>query len=331
MAIDSGTWLDLIEREYIRDFITGGGAAVKFAIGDHDALTRVRERLASISGRHGLLQVPIDTRTTKLHMIQDVFFAVARAVDFDDMAQSRVEEMFRRNRYDWPSPGQPVPIQTVADTNKVDLILLDRDFKKWLTADIMRDDRMAQDFRVAMTQLCRLRLQPDDRDSGVVEPILEWLRGDLRTVGSLKQLQINTKITRYNARAMLRSLCQWFRSCKKPGICLTLDIRQLGKDRGDIGDGLKYSPAAVMDAFEVLRQVIDDADQFEGLFVVVFADEAFLEGDSRRSVEAYTALKMRIWADVHARGRDNPLAPLVRLDGGSGASSSPRSEQVMSK
>jgi hypothetical protein len=67
----------------------------------------------------------------------------------------------------------------------------------------------------------------------------------------------------------------------------------------------------VMDAYEVLRQLVDDADLFDGFFLVVVADDAFIGDDHKRSVGAYTALKMRIWDDVRARARDNPLAPLV--------------------
>jgi hypothetical protein len=33
----------------------------------------------------------------------------------------------------------------------------------------------------------------------------------------------------------------------------------------------------------------------------------------RRSLDAYLALKMRIWSEVRPEGRDNPLAPLVVL------------------
>ena len=49
------------------------------------------------------------------------------------------------------------------------------------------------------------------------------------------------------------------------------------------------------------------------LLLVVLADTGFLEGDPRRSIDSYPALKMRIWDDVRARQRDNPLSPLVRL------------------
>jgi len=94
---------------------------------------------------------------------------------------------------------------------------------------------------------------------------------------------------------------------------LVLDIRQLHRERRMITEGLVYTPAAVMDCYEVLRQLIDDSEHFPGLFVAALADDAFLSDDPRRSLSQYTALQMRVWDDVRPQGGDNPLAPLVRI------------------
>ena len=72
-----------------------------------------------------------------------------------------------------------------------------------------------------------------------------------------------------------------------------------------------------MDAFEVLRQLIDDSEHFAGLLLVVLAGDELIGGDQKRSVRAYRALQERIWYDVRPEGRDNPLAPLVELSTGS--------------
>ena len=114
---------------------------------------------------------------------------------------------------------------------------------------------------------------------------------------------------------MLRSLCRWFRLCSRQGLCVALDIRQLGRSGAAAGDNVRYSPAAVLDAFEVLRQIIDDSENLAGLMLVVLADQTLIGDDPRRSLDAYLALKMRIWSDVRPEGRDNPLAPLVVLAG----------------
>ena len=94
---------------------------------------------------------------------------------------------------------------------------------------------------------------------------------------------------------MLRSLGHWLRLCGDRGLLLTLDIRRLARALPPGADGLRYSPAAVMDAHEVLRQMIDDADHLEGLLLIVLADTSFLDGDPRRSIHSYPALKMLSW------------------------------------
>jgi hypothetical protein len=315
MTVAVREWLELIEREYLADFITAGGGAVKFVVADAHQLMVVARVLDLLSERHGLAHLTIDAATTRLHMIQDVFFAIARALDWNAMAQHFVESLFRRKGYEWPRPGEAVPIEDMAESNHLDVTLLRRDFRQWLTAEVMRDTEMTQDFRIAMTQLCLQRLEPEDPRLGITAPVLQWLYGELRRIGALKQTFITARITRHNGRAMLRSLCRWLKLCGRQGLCASLDIRQLGKTGAAVGDGIRYSPAAVLDAFEVLRQVVDDSEHFAGLLLVVLADRALIGDDTKRSLDAYLALKMRIWSDVRPEGRDNPLAPLVVLAG----------------
>jgi hypothetical protein len=313
MAVPAAEWLDLIEREYLRGFVTAGGAAVKFAVGDEIELASLRRRLGELSERHDLTYVQIDAAATRLHMIQDVLFAIARTLDWHTMAQRFVEALFDRQGYEWPRRGEVVPVDEVAERNGVAVTLLRRSCQQWLTAEVMQDPEISQDFGVAMTRLCLRRLEPEDTQLGVTTPVLEWLRGELPRIGALKGTFITAKITRHNGRAMLRSLCRWLRLCGRRGLCVALDIRQLGRTGAALGNGLRYSPAAVLDGFEVLRQLIDDIEHFAGLMLVVLADEALIGDDPKRSIGAYQALKMRIWDDVRPEGRDNPLAPLVRL------------------
>ena len=77
-------------------------------------------------------------------------------------------------------------------------------------------------------------------------------------------------------------------------------------------DGIVYTAAAVMDCYEVIRQVIDDTEHFEGLFIVALAGPRLINDDvPKRALGQYTALKMRVWDDVRPQGLDNPLSPLV--------------------
>ena len=310
MAVETMEWLTLVEREYLRRFVPAGGSSIKFVVGEEADIAALSERLTSFAGDSGLNFVAIDGATTKLHMIQELFFALARQIDWEGLAQRRVERMFHDLPYEWPRPGEAVPLPEIARHNNVADQLILYGVDQWLTKHVLGDAAMTQDFREAMTHLCRRRLQP--QDDALSLPIIEWLRGELRLLGALRPIPIGSKITRTNARAMLRSLCHWLALCRVPGIIVVLDLRWLAeRDRSPAG--IRYTTTTILDAFEVLRELVDGTDRLEGLFLAVAAGSAFLEGESRRTVDAYPALKGRIVADVHAKQHDNPLTPLVRL------------------
>lgn len=314
MPVALSEWLELIDGEYLRDFIVPGGAAIKFVVTDDDTSAKLNENFAEQAVRHGLVFAEASSADARLHMMQDIFFAVSRQINWSIDAQRFVETLFQGKGYQWPKPNQPMDLREVAEANQVDATILRREFNQWLSSALMKDANMAQDFRIAMTQLCLNCLVSADNEEEPAAPISEWLRGELRLIGSLKSAHIYSKITRHNARAMFRSLCRWLRLTGHQGLFLTIDIRQVTRTAAMAADGVRYTSSAVMDAYEVLRQLLDDADLYEGLFVVIMADHAFTGGDPKRSVDAYVALKMRIWDDVRARARDNPLAPMVVID-----------------
>ena len=311
MAITAQTWLDIMEREYLGDFIPAGGGAVRFAVaeaGGIDSLARgLRQRAAGL----GLEVVPIDLASVRLHMLQNVVFAIAAALPWERMLQTRLEMLVAGAGYRWPEAGKPVLLPTLAEANGVAVHLLRRDLMQALSREVWQDARLTQDFRYAMIALLEARLTGEDE--ALTASVMDWLRGTLRSIGLLKSAQIGRRIGRQNARAVLMSLCHWVRTCGGAGMVLVLDIRQLHRERRMITEGLVYTPAAVMDCYEVLRQLIDDSEHFPGLFVAALADDAFLSDDPRRSLGQYTALQMRVWDDVRPQGGDNPLAPLVRI------------------
>lgn len=311
MAISVEEWLSIIECEYLHRFVPGGGAAVKFLVGDDPALGDIRRQLEQ-RARDGTFQwVSVDAATTRLHMIQDVFFAIARQIDWEALAQRWVESTFIVNHYNWPRPGEAVPIQELSAANDVDQLLLKKEVRKWLTSGVMRNREMAQDFRAAMAQLCMLRMEIED--ARALAPVIQWLRGELKSIGSVREVPINARITRHNGRAMLRSLCHWLRLSGGPGLMVVLDLRQVAFTGPASEGSRRYTPAAVLDVFEVLRQLIDEAESLEGMFLAVLTGPDFACGDPKRSVSAYKALKERIWADVHPRGHENPLAPMLSV------------------
>jgi hypothetical protein len=303
-------WLSVIEGEYLSAFVPAGGAAVKFAILDDGAIGTAAECLVGLGQAHAMLTVQLDAGRTRIHLIHELFFAIARALPWGSLLQRYLEELCSAHAYPWPRPGESMAMADLASAFAVAPNLLGRHLDQWLTADLWDDRRLAQDFRAAILQLCLSRLEPDGAD--IAEPAMQWLRGEKVAPALLRSADISVRISRANARAMLVSLCHFLRKAGAPGLLIVLDLRQLALT--SVAEAtLRYSPAAVMDTYEVLREIIDDTEHLPGLFVAVLANAALATGDPRRALGQYAALQMRVWPDVRPGDRQNPVAPLVWL------------------
>jgi bacteriophage exclusion system BrxC/D-like protein len=308
-------WLAVVEREYLRDFIPRGGSAVKFAVVSPflDA-DEVRGDLARLARETGCLYAGVDAATTKLHMIDHFFFAVARQLDWDDLARRFIRQLLAEGGFTVPPGIAALDYQSIADANDYSEPELRRDVRLLLTSRVFRDFAMAQEFRIAMVRLCQAQLEVGGSAGPEADAVKEWLRGELRSITLLKAALIFQRIARHNGRDMFLSLAHWLRLAGYHGLVLSLDVERYFVDRMPVErDGsLFHTTTAVMDAYEVFRQFIDATDELEGCLLVVTTPPSFLE-DPKRGLERYDPLKLRIWDEVRDRRIANPLASLVRL------------------
>lgn len=303
-------WLGVIEREYFSDFLRVGGAAAKFVIGDEAAQEEIRDECAVLARQHRLLHAHLSAGETKLHMAQDLFFALVRVLPWDGLLQRYLEDLFGRHEHPWPRPGTAMSTTELAAAFDIAPGIMTRHRDQWLSRDLWDDPVLARDFRAALIALCLARLDPRDGGLEVNTPVRQWLRGEKPLLSALREYDITARINRANARAMLISLCHFLRKAGASGLLLTLDLRPATR-KADTP--VRYSPAAVMDLYEMLRELIDDMEHLPGLFLLGLADQALIAGDRRRTLDTYKALEMRIWPDVRPGDRQNPLAPLVMV------------------
>jgi hypothetical protein len=307
-------YLDFVRDEYLADFVRAGGAAVKFAVPlDGASPVELSALLQRAAESEGYVYAHVDAAEVKIHMIDRLFFAVARQVDWDALARFEVVRLLRDLRFELPPDPAELDLDTLARINEYDPNELRRDFNRRLQEDLFRDFQLAQEFRIAMIRLCQAQLDRSAPTQATRADIVDWLRGDLRRISILREALIFQKIGRHNARHMLFSLARWLTRAGRSGLVLDLDIRRcLESRRSEVADGLYYSKPAVMDAYEVLRQLIDATDELSACFVLVTCAHEFLT-DPARGLDAYHALKLRIWDEVHDRRRANPLAALIRI------------------
>jgi hypothetical protein len=307
--VELGEWLSLLDGEYLSDFVAGGGAAVKFvAVPDVSTALKVREEVRRTAEERGFLVAEVDAALVRIHLMQQLFHEVARQVPWESLARRVVRRCYGDLGM---QAGEDLQVEAVAALNAVAPGPLRADLRRSLEGLLQRSHELARDFRYAMLWLCAAQVAPSGPDTAV---LLSWLRGELRLVSALKKFLIFRKIGRHNARAMLGSLSAWCRLAGLPGLALILDVRQLAvARRSEAGPGqVHYTVAAVMDAYEVLRQMIDSTDDLTGVLCVVVAEPELFD-DEKRGVKVYQALYTRVWPDVRLRLRANPLSSMARL------------------
>ena len=308
-------YAEFLGAEYLRGYVDDGGAAVKFVLpaSDEDA-ARLSTRLRESAVGAGFTVARVDAATTKVHLIEQVFFAVSRQVDWDALAASTARRALEAAAYP-VAEGADLSVDAIAAANGVDARELKRDVDRQLQQLVQRDYAMVQEFRIAMLRLCQAQLRTGQVADAEHTAVLDWLSGDLRQISVLKSALLFRRVARHNAPQLLFSLAHWLAANGRAGLLIELDIRRLGQSRrpgAGERSGHYYTKAAVLDAYEVLRQLVDNTDELSHCCVVVTAAPEFVT-DPYRGIDAYQALKLRIIDEVRDRRRDNPYSSLIRL------------------
>ena len=313
-------WLDVVKDEYLDGFISDGGSSLKFAVPMKQDLTSLlKDRFAAESEELGYLVVVVDAGETRVHMLQEIFFRIAEQMDWRQMAKRVVLRLAGEAGYrtETVSLRTDAPIlEAIGSASAVDESLVRLELRNPLFQSVTQNGNMSRDFRMAMTQLCLDEMGGTGRGQEAV-PLIEWLTGVNRRVSSVRRYSIYNSIVRTNARHFLESLLYWVRFVGHSGTGVILDDSRVTLRRNP-RDGLRfYTRSAVMDHYELLRELIDGTDHLEGLLMVVLADEEFLDEDIRgKGFSIYQALRSRIADEVRSRTQANPMSTLVRLTDG---------------
>lgn len=143
--------------------------------------------------------------------------------------------------------------------------------------------------------------------------LLAWLEGD-RTV-KLSQLRslgfYPSRITKFNARHMLRSLAEVVRLSGFCGLFIIVDDLEILISRSSL-EPVHYTKMKREDTYESIRQLIDDIDSMKNIMFVYRFDRELMDNENA-GLKAYQALWMRIQNEIVGE-RFNRFSDMVDLD-----------------
>jgi len=313
-AIAPAQWAGFVRREYLEGFIRDGGATIKFCVPLEEAARAATWSALSLTGQElGYVVLKLDAATTKVHLLDEVFFHLANQIDWLALVDAVMKKLCQREGYEPPDTGQSPFYQRVAEKNRVSPDLVRMDLRRALDSAVFRRGDLTKDFRVAMTQLCRALLSDVEEGGAILRTITDWLTGKNRSAAPLRPYLIFNRVTRSNARRLLESLLRWIVTAGFPGTLLLVDLARLAVARNPRDGKLYYTAGNLLEAFEVLREFIDSTDRLAHCLIAAFPETSFVDDSSGRGMAKYWALNIRVSDEVRVREMVNPMAALVRL------------------
>ena len=301
-------YLKAHERLYTASFVAEGGSAVRAALGSLSLREKLRAGIQRDAESKKFVYVRIDSSDVKIQQLQDVFFAISRTINWSGAVRRWVRRKLSE-RFDLDESD--MTLSGILRRDSREAYIVRQRIDELLTEEILRKPGLCGEFRRAVYQLVWAALEPRVPKSDVAPHVVAWLQGSLEKIVLVKPAFLFRRITKANARQMLTSLSRWLRDCGFLGLVVTVDLGAV-MTLPKYAIGLRYSRAALIDAYEVLRQFIDTIDEVEGLVLLVLGDEAFAD-DPKRGTLIYRALRMRLSDDVWDSRKANPMAPMVRL------------------
>ena len=310
-------WFRFIDKEYLSSYVKEGGSSVKFAVTPEglkgDLYATVEARCRELD--YEVIKLDARNKDMRAYMPQDIFFGLARQVDWRRLARRFILRLAAEAGYrvDGIDGTAHRVFNRIAKANNVGPDFVIQGIRREIEKSVFRNASMARDFRVCMSHLCLEEYIRGDYNGG---PLLDWLKGRNTRISNVRSFSIYSGINRATARYFIESVLYWVRYAGCAGTVILFDNSRVTVARNPRDQWKYYTKAMTLEHYELLRQFVDRIDELRSTLLVVVTNPGFLdESPDRRSrgYGIYPALQYRVMDDVRDRNRVNPLSSLVRL------------------
>mgnify|MGYP000868608320 FL=1 len=314
ISVGSDFILDFWKEKYLADYLSQGGSKIKFLTGrTGSGRTHFLEMLAMEADNMGYIPVSLSAREVWIHDFKEIYVAVLHQVNLMECLQPCCCEVIRQLGY---NPAEIPEDMTFADylssQGQLDP-LTKREIRQQLEQLFLANPLIDNNFALACSLLTGSLLGYPTLEEPSCRLLLLWLEGSREArLPSLRRLGLSpSRITKYNARHMLRSLVEVCRLAGYKGLVISIDDMEILVG-ADSTETIRYTRLKREDAYESIRELIDEIDTLKNT-MFVFSFERRLIDDDRAGLKSYQALWMRIQNEIEG-ARFNRFADIVDLD-----------------
>ena len=307
-------FVTFVKEKYLQDYIALGGSKIKFVTGrPGSGKTHFLSYLSANAEQLGFVTVSFSARDVWLHDFKEVYLEIFKRCDLMSCLKSCADEVIKNLGYDPKDMEEGVTFADyLSSIGEFDPITK-KEIRNQLRSFFLKNPLIDNNFAAACSLLTGGILGHPTLESSAKELLMGWLSCNSQArLAEVRRLGLSpSKVTKYNARHMLRSLLAVYKQAGKPGIVVTVDDMEIlaGKN---VMDTIRYTKMKREDAYECIRELIDEIDTLQHVMFIFAFDRKLIDDEISR-LKSYQALWMRVQNEI-VSDMFNPFTDIIDLD-----------------
>ncbi len=306
--------LDFLSRQYLESYIPEGGSKIKMITGRPGAGKTHFSRLIlqEASSRH-YLTVRFSAESIWLHDFREIYLEVLRQCGLEQILEGCARQMILEMGYDPEQISDGKTFMDYLSEKGEGDVIIRGEIRRLLRKYFTRNPVLDNSFAACCSLLTGNILGHPTLESSQRDLLTAYMYGD-KTVklSQLRALGLSpSRITKYNARYLLRSLAETAHLGGFPGILIVIDDMEILQKKTSASP-IHYAKIRREDTYESIRQLIDDIDNMRHLMFLLCFDRILMDNEDY-GMKSYQALWMRVQNEV-VSSRFNAFADIIDLD-----------------
>ena len=314
VSVGQNRLLSFLSEQYLDTYIPQGGSKIKMATGRPGVgKTHFSRLMLSEASRRNYLTVHFSAESVWLHDFREIYLEILRQCGLERILAGCARQMILQMGFD---PDKVRSGQTFMDhlseTGEGDVVIRG-EIRSLLREYFTRNALLDNNFACCCSLLVGSILGHPTLEASQKDLLMAYMYGD-KTVklSQLRALGLSpSRITRFNARHLLRSLAEITHKGGFSGILVVIDDMEI-LQRKNASGMIRYAKVRREDTYESIRQLIDDIDSMKYLMFLLCFDRILMDNENY-GMKSYQALWMRVQNEVVST-RFNAFADIIDLD-----------------
>jgi hypothetical protein len=301
-SADPSLIVDFWREHYLDAYIAPGGSKIKFITGNPGSGKSVCLRLfLSEATERRFKTVSLSARNVWLHDFKEIYAAILNAADLRGCLEVCARDIVAKMGYRFEDIPQGMNFADYLVSIGAFDPIARLELRTQLAAAFFKNPRIDKNFAACAALMTGGILGHPILEPASREMLLAWLTGDKSVrLPTLRKLGLSPfKISKHNARHMLRSLIEILRLAGYAGLVVGVDDLDVLVGNSSLEE-IRYTKLRREDAYESVREIIDEIDTLSHAMFVFAFDRELLENESA-GLKSYQALWMRIQNEIESR------------------------------